>query len=213
MTMSTLSSTSTNQAAEQATLGPDNAACGPRALCGWSPPPLPADTTFKRRIDRIVVGNVPAVVALALVVGLLNLAPHLPIRANLAITGLGALAAGAWCSLNFWRCRHAHCLITGVGWLTLAAFAFVEAGIGRSLIHGDEQVVFLAVFAAGLLFECGWYLRRRTNAVTGPYAHHGSPSPGRPSGPAERKTAYPKDGHATGPKRPERPAPKGSAGR
>jgi hypothetical protein len=167
MTMSKLNSTRMNQAAEHAILSPDNPASGPRALCGWSPPALSADTTFKRGVDRMVVANVPALVALALVTGLLNLAPHLPIRENLAITGLGTLAAGAWCSLNFWRCRHAHCLITGIGWLTLAAFSFIEAGIGRSLIHDDEQVVFLAVFAAGLLFECGWYLRRRNNAVTG----------------------------------------------
>jgi hypothetical protein len=102
-----------------------------------------------------------------LVIALLNLAPHLPMRANLGADGLAALVAGGWCSLNFWRCRHAHCLVTGTGWLVLALFAIIETGIGRSVIHGDEQIIFLAVLAAGLLFEAGWYLTQRTNAVTG----------------------------------------------
>jgi hypothetical protein len=137
-----------------------------RALCGWSPPPLPADTVVKRRADRIVAGAVPALGMIAIVVGLLNVAPLLPLRAGLAVEGLAALAAGGWCSLNFWRCRHAHCLVTGPGWLALSVFAFTEAGIGRSLIAGDEQLVFLGVLAAALCFEGAWYLARRTNAVT-----------------------------------------------
>jgi hypothetical protein len=82
------------------------------------------------------------------------------------VDALAALAAGGWCSLNFWRCRHAHCVVTGPAWLALSIFAFTEAGIGRSLIAGDEQLVFLGVLAAALCFEGVWYLARRTNAVT-----------------------------------------------
>jgi hypothetical protein len=67
---------------------------------------------------------------------------------------------------DFWRCRPAHCLLTGSGWLLLASFAVTEAGLGRSLIGGDEQLVFLGILAAGLLFEGIWYLMHRTNAVT-----------------------------------------------
>jgi hypothetical protein len=67
-----------------------------------------------------------------------------------------AALAGAWCGLNFWRCRHAHCMITGTGWAALAGLAFAEATIGRSLIWGDEQLIFLAVLAAGLVFEALW---------------------------------------------------------
>jgi Transposase IS116/IS110/IS902 family len=44
--------------------------------------------------------------------------------------------------------------------------AFAEAGIGHSLIGGDEQPVFVAVLAIGLIFEGAWYLAHRTNAVT-----------------------------------------------
>ena len=91
----------------------------------------------------------------------------MPVRASLGGDGLAALVAGGWCSLNFWRCRQAHCLVTGAGWLVLALFAIVETGIGRSVIHGGEQIIFLAVLAAGLLFEGGWYLTQRTNAFSG----------------------------------------------
>lgn len=139
--------------------------CGPRALCGWSPPPLPADTTLKSRVDRILVGNAPALAMLVIVLGLLSLAPHLPVRAGLAVDGLVSFVGGAWCSLNFWRCRHAHCLVTGTGWLTLSMFAFVECGLGHSIIGGDEQPVFLGVLAAALVFEYAWYLARHTNAI------------------------------------------------
>lgn len=142
--------------------------CGARALCGWSPQPLPADTVLKRRVDRLLVGNAPAVVIVATVVALLNVAPHLPIRAELAVDGVAALIGGGWCSFNFWRCRHAHCLVTGVGWLALSVFVFVEAGLGHSSIGGNEQLVFLAVLGAALAFEGGWFLRRHTNAVMSP---------------------------------------------
>lgn len=140
-------------------------ACGPRALCGWSPRPLPADTMLKGRVDRILVGNAPAIVMVVTVVALMNIAPHLPVRPGLVVDGLAALVGGSWCSLNFWRCRHAHCLVTGVGWLLLGLFVFVEAGIGHSDIGGNESPVLLAILGLGLLFETAWYAARRTHAV------------------------------------------------
>ena len=139
---------------------------GPRALWGWSPPDLPADTPLKRRIDRLLPrSGVPAVACFAAVIGLLILAPHLPMRADLAADGLAALAGSAWCGLNFWRCRHAHCAVTGAGWLALSALAFFGAGLGHSLIGGYEQPVFLAVLAAALAFEAAWRWTRGTSAV------------------------------------------------
>jgi hypothetical protein len=96
-----------------------------------------------------------------LVIVLLNLAAHLPVRASLGVDGLAALVAGSWCSLNFWRFRHSHCLVTGGDRVVLALFAIVETGIGRSIIRGDEQIIFLAVLAAGPLFEGGWYLTQK----------------------------------------------------
>jgi hypothetical protein len=140
--------------------------CGRSALWGWSPPDLPADTPLKRRIDRLVPrSGLSAAACFVAVVGLFSLAPHLPARADLAADGLAALAAGAWCGLNFWRCRHAHCAVTGGGWLALSALAFGGAVLGHSLIGGYEQPVFLAVLAAALIFEAAWRLARRTNAI------------------------------------------------
>jgi len=140
--------------------------CGP-ALWGWSPPRLPADTPAKQVVDRVLPSTgFPALAYFAAVVVLLNLAPHLPTRGELALDGLAALAGGGWCAANFWRCRHAHCLITGTGWLALSGFAFVEAIMGRSVIGGNEQIVFLAVLAAGIAFEVAWRIARGTNAVT-----------------------------------------------
>ncbi|MGH9076477.1 MAG: hypothetical protein ACRDY0_03335 [Acidimicrobiales bacterium] len=134
-------------------------------MCGWSPPSLPADTPLKRRVDPLLVGSGPALAVVVVVVLLLNVAPHVPTRAGLAVDGLAALAAGGWCSLNFWRCRHAHCLVTGTGWLALSTFLLAESAIGHSVIGGDEQPLFLGVLAAGLIFEALWLLARNTNAV------------------------------------------------
>jgi hypothetical protein len=67
--------------------------------------------------------------------------------------------------LNFWWCRHAHCVVTSMGWLALSVLAFTQAGLGRSPIGGDEQLVFLAVLAAGAGFEAVWCCARGTRAV------------------------------------------------
>ncbi|MGH8994556.1 MAG: hypothetical protein ACRDYB_00705 [Acidimicrobiales bacterium] len=140
-------------------------ACGSRALCGWSPPSLPADSDMKRHVDRIRLGNVAAVSVVVVVVGLLNVAAHLSVQPALVVLGMAGLVAGGWCSLNFWRCRHAHCLVTGPGWLAFGVLALVEAGLGHSLIGGYEEPVFLAILAVAVLFEVSWYLGRRTNAI------------------------------------------------
>ena len=64
---------------------------------------------MKRRVDRVRLGNLAAA-SVVVVVGLLNLAAHLPVQSALVVVGLAGLTAGGWCSLNYWRCRHAHCL-------------------------------------------------------------------------------------------------------
>ena len=155
--------------------GPDAEGCCPRALWGWSPPSLPADTPLKRRVDRILPRTgLACLLYYAGVIGLLNLAPVLATRGQLAVDGLAALAAGAWCGVNFWRCRHAHCALSGAGWLGLALLAFAETAAGRSWIGGDEQVVFLAVLVVALAFEGIWAAVRGTNALTPPMRGVGS---------------------------------------
>ena len=141
--------------------------CVPRVPRAWSSPVLPADTPVKRRVDHLLPRRGwPAVAYFAAVIGLLGLAQTLPAPGYLVVDAAAFLAGGSWCGLNFWRCRQAHCLLTGSGWLLLALFTAAEAGRGRSLIGGDEQLVFLAVLAIGLVFEATWYLVHHTNAVT-----------------------------------------------
>lgn len=136
-------------------------------MWGWSPPDLPADTALKRRVDRILPRSGPAYVLYwAVVVALeFGLAPHLAVRDRLVVEGVAGLLGGGWCAINFWRCRHAHCAVSGSGWLALSAFFFVEAGIGRSLIGRYDQLVFVAVLGAALVFEGLWYRARGTKAI------------------------------------------------
>jgi len=147
--------------------GRGTSCCVPRSQRAWSPPLLPANTPIKRRVDHIRPrAGLPAVAYFAAVIGLLGLAQILPAPAYLVVDAVAFFAGGSWCALNFWRSRQAHCLLTGSGWLLLALFAAAEAGLGRSLIGGDEQLVFLGILAIGLIFEGAWYLVHRDIAVT-----------------------------------------------
>lgn len=142
--------------------------CARRSSRGWSPPPLPADTQLKRFVDRFLPrGGLPVVVFFAAAIGTLNLASLLSSpAAELALEGAAALAAGWWCALNFWRCRHAHCLVTGAGWLGLSLLSFVEAGLGHSVIGGYERGVFVLILVIGCVFEAAWQITRGTNVMT-----------------------------------------------
>jgi hypothetical protein len=139
-----------------------------RSLWGWSPPPLPARTRWQDAVDRwLPRSGAECVLYFAVVAGLLSLAPHLPVRGDLALEASAFLAAGSWCALNFWRCRQVHCLLTGAGWLALGALTLGEVALGHSLAHGYEQLIFLAVLAAGVAFEAAWAFLTRTNALAG----------------------------------------------
>lgn len=142
--------------------------CVGRASKGWSPPPLPADTQLKRLVDRFLPrAGLYVVVFFAVAIGTLNLASLVSNpAAGLALEGAAALAAGGWCALNFWRCRHAHCLVTGVGWLSLSLLAFLEAELGHSVIGGYERGLFVLILAIGCVFEAAWQITRGTNAMT-----------------------------------------------
>ena len=142
--------------------------CVGRASKGWSPPSLPADTQLKRLVDRFLPrAGMPVVVFFAVAIGTLSLASLVSNpAAELVLEGSTALAAGGWCALNFWRCRHAHCLVTGVGWLGLSLLAFMEAGLGRSVIGGYERGLFVVVLVTGCVFEAAWQITHGTNAMT-----------------------------------------------
>jgi hypothetical protein len=91
------------------------------------------------------------------------------------VEGIAFAAAGGWCALNFWRCRHAHCLVSGLGWLALSVLTFIETGIVHSVIGGYKQPAFLGVLAVALVFEGAWYLERGTNAFGPGHTHSLSP--------------------------------------
>jgi hypothetical protein len=71
----------------------------------------------------------------------------------------------AWCLLNFWRCREAHCIVTGTGWAALAVLIAIELAAGRTFVLGSEGLMFLAMFIVGAGFEMLWRLRHGTNAL------------------------------------------------
>jgi hypothetical protein len=143
-------------------------ASGGRALFGWSPPARPPSIRLQRVVDRVFPrSGVGCALYIMAVVALLSLARHLRIRAYLAADGLAAWAAGSWCLANFWRCRQAHCLIDGTGWLILALLAFAEVGLGRSVIGGSEQAVFVGLLVVAVVFEFAWRATHATNAIIG----------------------------------------------
>lgn len=100
------------------------AVCFPGRCRIWSgctsPPTLTADSGAKRAADRVLPRGPAACAFFVAVAVLMELASRLPLRAGLTVAGIAIGAAGAWCSVNFWRCRHAHCVVTGAGWLALS---------------------------------------------------------------------------------------------
>lgn len=140
--------------------------CSPRALFGWSPPASVADTPAKRIADRVLPSTGYGLIAFfAAVIAALLIAPFFPRHIELAVEGLAFAAAAWWCGVNFWRSRHAHCVVTTVGWSALALLTFFEAVQGRSLILGDEQPAFLVLLGVAVVFEALWVRAFGTNAV------------------------------------------------
>lgn len=126
----------------------------------------PADTPTKRRVDRLMPRTgLPVAAYYGAVVALLVVAGNVPMRLGLALDAVAALAAGSWCAVNFWRCRQAHCAVSGPLWLALGAFCTLEVALGHSVIAGDEQLVFLGVLGAALAFEVVWYRAKGTQAI------------------------------------------------
>jgi hypothetical protein len=120
----------------------------------------------------------PAVAYFAAVIGLLGLAQILPAPAYLVMDAVAFLAAEGWCAHNFWRCRQAHCLLTGSGWLLLALFAVTEAGLGHTTLGPGAARRDLPQHAMGAKeIVQGRRIRRATILSSGrsPSSEHGSP--------------------------------------
>jgi hypothetical protein len=121
---------------------------------------------LKLHVDRLLPRTGWAcVLFFAAVVSQLILAPALPKSGELGLDARASRAAGGWCGLNFWRCRYAHSLVSAAGWLGLSVLAFVEVGLGRGPIGGNEQLVFLGVVVLALAFQWAWSLVHHTNAL------------------------------------------------
>lgn len=78
-------------------------------------------------------------------------------RAGLAIASTYVTGIGAYCLLNFLRCREIHCAVTGPGFLLTAALGFTSALAPGSALSwyrtGTEAVAYLVILAAGYGLE------------------------------------------------------------
>jgi hypothetical protein len=130
-----------------------------------SPSHLAEDTRAKRVVDRFLPTTVWRWVFFGAVAIAISAATSLPSRPGLALGATATFLAGTYCLLNFWRCREAHCIVSGIGWSGLAVFEIVEITFGRSLIHREESLVFLLVLVVAVAFETVWRRRHGTNVV------------------------------------------------
>jgi hypothetical protein len=130
-----------------------------------SPPSMAADTRAKRLADRLLPTGGGQWVFFAAVAIAISVAPTLAREPGLAVDLVATIAASAWCLVNFWRCREAHCIVTGTGWAALAVLIAIELVVGRSFVLGSEGLVFLAILLVGVGFEALWRLRHGTNAL------------------------------------------------
>lgn len=119
------------------------------------PPSSPPDTPTKRVVDRILraIDGWPQVMAL---VALLVVAGALGGRGRLALELAAFAIGGGFCLANFWRCREAHCVVSGLGWSALVGLTAVELALGHSVVGGYETLMFLAILAVAYVFESAW---------------------------------------------------------
>jgi hypothetical protein len=91
--------------------------------------------------------------------GVFFLAGALGGRVGVAVAGGYLVFFSAYCLLNFWVCREAHCALTGPGFGVIGLLGVVAAlwpGSGMSWYRVNvEAFAFLAVLAVGFAFERG----------------------------------------------------------
>jgi hypothetical protein len=85
-------------------------------------------------------------------------------EAGLAVTAAYLTVHSTYCLASFLRCREAHCIVTGAGWLVLAAVAAGGALAGQDVRRAVWDA-FLAVTIAGFTFEFVWKAIRGSNAL------------------------------------------------
>jgi hypothetical protein len=143
--------------------------------CG--PPAGPARNRFERALDAYTSVTAPLVrgclvfVTVA-AVGVTSSALG-PAGGLLVETGFFLLIA-TYCLANFARCQEAHCIVTGIGYLTLAVVGFAATLAGRDL-RTAEWIAFVGVTVVGHAFEAAWRAARGTNALDASGRTHGDP--------------------------------------
>ncbi len=83
---------------------------------------------------------------------------------GLIVEGAVFLVAGIYCLANFIRCREAHCILTGVGWLALGAVS-IAAAVARLDDRSATWIAFLVVAVIGHGFEAVWRATHGTNSL------------------------------------------------
>lgn len=145
----------------------------PRSQAGpwWShPPSLPATSRGRRGADKALrsVDSSGRLGLLALVLAFV-LAFVLPDGIGIWFAGVLYLAVGLYCSVNFWRCREAHCVITGGGF-TVLGLAVLAAAVGMpTVIAAYASPIVLGILVLAVAFETTWRARYGTKAVHLPH--------------------------------------------
>lgn len=133
---------------------------------GSRPAALMPTRRWHAAADRFLIASrawlIPAVLLLGIGAG--QLADQLPSRYAMLPAAVYCLLLGGWCSLNFARCREAHCLITGAGFDALAIAALVAVGIDAHW-YNLLSLLILPLLIAGVAFEVVWTRRHGENAV------------------------------------------------
>jgi hypothetical protein len=116
--------------------------------------------------DQVLITTRPWLIPAAVMLGIGagQVANQLPSRYAMLPAAVYFLVLGGWCSLNFARCREAHCLITGAGFDVLALAALAAFGLDRHW-YNLLSLLILPVLVAGFSFEVVWTSRHGDNAV------------------------------------------------
>lgn len=115
---------------------------------------------YLRAVEPVLRGPVvvPVAIAAFVVAGLVGGRPGIVVAS--AFMGFH----GIYCLLNFWHCRETHCVVTGIGWTSLAMLGFAATlvpGEGPSWYGANiASAAYLVILGLGYSLE--WVVAVRT---------------------------------------------------
>lgn len=138
------------------------------AFASTAPDPLPQTHGWQVAADRFLAATRPQLTTSLVALGILAsvVSDVLEGRQAMIPLGLYFLVAGGWCVLNFLRSREAHCVVTGFGWVGLAAAVPIltpDLGDWRNA----AWMAFLLTLAVGIGLEAFWASTHNTTALRG----------------------------------------------